>query len=56
MAARIQELTKHFRWDILISKETASRLKGSFGLTKEEPLPERGCSRPVTVYRVHNKG
>ena len=55
VAARIQELTKHFRWDILISEETANRLKGSFKLTKEAPIPVRGYSRPVTVYRVHEQ-
>jgi class 3 adenylate cyclase len=48
-------LTKQFRWDILISEETANRLKGAFVLSREPPVPVRGYSRPVTVYRVHEK-
>jgi class 3 adenylate cyclase len=55
LAARIQELTKHFHWDILISEETANQLRGHFRLTRETPISVRGYSRAVTVYRVHEK-
>jgi class 3 adenylate cyclase len=52
VAARIQDLTKQFRWDILISEETATLLKGTFQLRREEPVIVKGYSRPVTLFRV----
>jgi adenylate cyclase len=52
VAARIQDLTKRFGWDILISEETAVLLKGTFQLQREPPVMVKGYSRPVTVYRL----
>jgi class 3 adenylate cyclase len=52
VAARIEGLTKQFQWDILISEETATLLKGTFQLRREAPVMVKGYSRPVTVYRV----
>ncbi|PKN30011.1 MAG: hypothetical protein CVU64_05370 [Deltaproteobacteria bacterium HGW-Deltaproteobacteria-21] len=52
VAARIQDLTKHFQCDILISEETASLLIRRFELRRESPIMVKGYSRPVTVFRV----
>ena len=52
LASRIQNLTKTFQWDILVSEETVKTLNGSFQLQRESPLTVKGYSKPVTVYRV----
>jgi len=52
LASRIQELTKEFGCDILVSKETANRLRKGFDLKKERPQMVRGRSKPIMVYRV----
>lgn len=52
VAARIQDLTKQFQWDILISEETAALLKRTYQLRREAPIMVKGYSRPVTVYRL----
>jgi adenylate cyclase len=52
VAARIENLTKQFQCDILISEETASLLKRRFELIREPPIMVKGYSRPITVFRV----
>lgn len=52
LASRIQELTKEFGCDILVSEETAKRLRKGFDLKKERPQMVRGRSTPILVYRV----
>jgi len=52
VAARIQDLTKRFQCDILISEETAALLSNRFKLRRESPLMVKGYSRAVTVLRV----
>ena len=52
LASRIQNLTKEFQCDILVSEETAKRLHGGFDLRKELPQMVRGHSKPIVVYRV----
>jgi adenylate cyclase len=52
VAARVQDLTKKFSCDILITEETAGSLTGMYRLVKESPVMVKGYSRPVTVYRV----
>jgi adenylate cyclase len=52
LASRIQQLTKRFHCDILVSEETMKTLNGSFQLQRESPLTVKGYSKPVTVYRV----
>lgn len=52
LASRIQNLTKEFSYDILVSEETAKRLHGSFDLRKELPQMVRGHSKSIVVYRV----
>lgn len=55
VAARVQDLTKRFSCDILITEETASILTGTYRLEKELPVMVKGYSRPVTVYRVGDR-
>lgn len=52
VAARVQDLTKKFPCDILITEETAGTLTAAVRLEKETPVMVKGYSRPVTVYRV----
>jgi len=52
LASRIEQLTKPFRCDILVSEETAKRLKNAFQMKAEAPQKVKGHSRPLTVYRV----
>ena len=52
LASRIQDLTKEFSCDILVSEETAKRLPKGFDLKKEPPQMVRGHSKPIIVHRV----
>jgi len=52
LASRIQDLTKEFNWDILISQEAVERLTRSWPLSREEPRILRGFSSPISVYRL----
>lgn len=52
VAARIQDLTKQFQCDILISEGTAALLKRVFEVRRESPIMVKGYSRPITVFRV----
>ena len=52
LASRIEQLTKLFDCDILVSEETGKGLENSFEMKKEEPQMVRGYSKPVSVYRV----
>jgi class 3 adenylate cyclase len=52
LASRIEQLTKAFRCDILVSEETAKRLDISFQMKAENPQMVKGYSKPLSVYRV----
>ena len=52
LASRMQDLTKLFHCDILISEETVKRLQHPFNLKEHPPQQVKGYSRPVTVYQV----
>jgi class 3 adenylate cyclase len=52
LASRIQELTKRFNCDILISEETVKRLKTTFPMEDEEPQEIKGYSKPISVCRI----
>lgn len=52
LASRIEQLTKTFHCDILLSEETAKRLENAFQMKAENPQKVKGYSRPLTVYRV----
>ncbi len=52
LASRLQDLTKSFHCDILISEETVKRLRHPFNLKEQPPQQVKGYSRPVTVYQV----
>ncbi len=52
LAARIEQLTKAFHCDILVSEETAKSLGNAFQMKAETPQKVKGYSRPLTVYRV----
>jgi class 3 adenylate cyclase len=52
LASRIQEMTKEFKCDILISETTVKRLEHSFLLEEEKGHLVKGYSKPITVYRL----
>jgi len=52
LASRIQDLTKELSCDILVSEETAKRLRKGLDLRKEPPQMVRGRSKPIIVHRV----
>jgi adenylate cyclase len=54
LASRIQQLTKLFHWDILISEDTVDRHDGTFKMEKETPQRVKGYSKPVTVFKLCN--
>jgi class 3 adenylate cyclase len=52
LAARIQELNKHFESDILMSADTRSALITPLAAIQEQPLYVKGVEQMVTVYRL----
>jgi class 3 adenylate cyclase/HAMP domain-containing protein len=52
VASRIQELTKVFRCDILISEETKRLVGDAFKAEELPPQSIRGHSRAVGIYRI----
>ena len=52
VASRIQGLTKELACDILVSRETLSRLSKSYRTEAHAPRLIKGYSKPVTVYGV----
>ena len=52
LASRIQELTKEFRCDILVSEEAVKSLENGFDMKKESPSMIKGYSTPITVFQV----
>jgi class 3 adenylate cyclase len=52
LASRIQELTKRFHCDILVSHETVKNLGHSFNLEEMSPQPVRGYSKSIRVCRL----
>jgi len=52
LASRIQDLTKVFDCDILLSRETANSLQKTFQMEELPPQMVKGYSKPVVVYRI----
>ena len=52
VASRIQDLTKEFQCDILVSKETVDRLRGSFSFKEMPPRKVKGYSKEVRVFSL----
>jgi class 3 adenylate cyclase len=52
LASRIEQLTKGFDCDILVSEETVKRLKNTFQMKQEIPQMVKGYSKPISVYKV----
>lgn len=52
LASRIQEITKSYGCDILVSETTVKHIESSFPLKKEKSHSVKGYSRPITVYRL----
>ncbi len=52
LASKIQELTKTFHCDILVSLETVKRLNHSYHFKEESPRKVKGYSRPITVFQA----
>ena len=52
VASRIQDLTKEFHCDILVSEETVKRLGSSYLMKKQLPHKVKGYSKPITVFKV----
>ncbi|MFC1863275.1 adenylate/guanylate cyclase domain-containing protein [Thermodesulfobacteriota bacterium] len=52
LASRIQEMTKTFSCDILVSETTVKRLKHSFSFNEEKNHQVKGYSKPITVYQL----
>lgn len=52
LASRIQDLTKQFHCDILVSEETVNRLDQTFHIEKMPPQSVKGYSKPLTLYRL----
>jgi adenylate cyclase len=52
LTSRIQELTKEFGCDLLISEDTKKKLKNPFHLEKHPPRSVKGYSKPLILYSV----
>lgn len=52
LASRIQELTKEFQCDILISAEAVKSLENGFKMKKKSPVTLKGYSTPITVFQI----
>ena len=52
LASRIEQLTKVFDCDILVSEETVSTLEDAFPLKREGPKEIKGYSKRMTLYRL----
>ena len=52
LGSRIQDLTKEFHCDILVSEETVKRLTHSFEMKKNPPHRVKGYSKLITVFQI----
>ncbi len=52
LAARLEEMNKKYQTKILLSADTAARLKGSFDLEAVGVVDVRGRTKPVRVYKI----
>ena len=52
LAKRIEELTKEFHCDILVSEQTVKRLEKPFQMTEGSSIMVKGHSTPITVHQV----
>jgi len=52
LGSRIQDLTKEFHCDILVSEETVKRLTHSFEMKKTPPHRVKGYSKLITVFQI----
>ena len=55
LAARLQDLTKEFKWPLLISQSTYDQIKGEFDAEFAESRLVKGKTIPVGIYRVLGK-
>lgn len=55
LAARLQDLTKEFKWPLLISEATYEKIKGEFDAEFAESRLVKGKTVPVGIYRVLGK-
>ena len=53
-ASRVENLTKEFKANILITEETRSRLKAKYNIIPEKEITLRGKTKSVMLYRVEN--
>lgn len=51
-ASRVEGMTKELQANILITKETFSRLKILDNITPEEEIALRGKIQPIKLYRI----
>ena len=54
LGSRIEDLTKKFHCDILISEDTVKHLTSSFEMKKCPPHKVKGYSKPITVFQIVN--
>jgi len=52
IAARLQEMTKDFSWDILVTDDCAERLGGEFTLERLAPVTFRGKRGTKVIYKL----
>jgi adenylate cyclase len=55
LAARLQDLTKEFKWPVLISQATYEKIKDEFDAEFAESRLVKGKTVPVGIYRVLGK-
>jgi adenylate cyclase len=52
LAARIQDLTKNYKWPILVSEATYSQVKDEFEGEFVDSVTVKGKSEPVNLYCI----
>jgi len=54
LAARIEELTKTYNVNLLISEQTLHKLDNDYLIRKVDHVTVKGKSQPITIYEVFN--
>ncbi len=52
LAARIQDLTKNYRWPLIISQSTYEQVRDEFEAEFLDSVIVKGRSEPVNIYRI----
>lgn len=52
VASRLEDLTRQFAVDILVTEEVRSRLGDHFGVSRMPPCPIKGKSEPIVTWKV----